>query len=91
MKFIALNLKANNHYRDQFYRNKYQKKLDQFIKDCKIGQNILIQQKKVQGLEEGVKKTRENEWLYQQAQEFKEFMDNLRDTEKTNYFDKFIV
>lgn len=36
MKFLAIALKADNRYKDEAYRAKYQKKLDNFIKICEM-------------------------------------------------------
>ena len=43
MKFISICLKANNIYKDQRYRNKYQQKLAKFLKDCEFPFDIIQQ------------------------------------------------
>lgn len=53
MKFIALNLKANNQYRDSFYRLKYKNKLKEFVSHCNMSSQILSQDKKVMAMTEG--------------------------------------
>lgn len=90
MKFLALSLKANNQYRDAFYRQKYKAKLDQFVSHCKMSENILAQKDLVTSLEGDLRLPTEREHLHQLAQTFQDFNHKLQNSEKTEYFDEFI-
>ena len=40
IKFLAISLKASNPFQDQFYRNKYSEKLDEFVQHCGLSNEI---------------------------------------------------
>ncbi|CAD8103243.1 unnamed protein product [Paramecium sonneborni] len=84
LKFIAISLKANNKNKDAFYRNKYQEKLEKFMKNCTLAQEIQEMYKISQESEI------DEETLLQKVEQFDQFMAELQAMEKQKYFQQFI-
>eukprot|EP00828_Plagiopyla_frontata_P023695 TRINITY_DN3029_c0_g1_i1.p1 TRINITY_DN3029_c0_g1~~TRINITY_DN3029_c0_g1_i1.p1 ORF type:complete len:415 (-),score=55.74 TRINITY_DN3029_c0_g1_i1:45-1289(-) len=90
MKFISICLKANNIYKDQRYRNKYQEKLAKFLKHCEYPQDIMDQfQRK--------KESQDNEWtdwdeqnLQTMTEQYDQFLKDMQAKDKETYFYDFI-
>eukprot|EP00828_Plagiopyla_frontata_P023701 TRINITY_DN3029_c0_g1_i9.p1 TRINITY_DN3029_c0_g1~~TRINITY_DN3029_c0_g1_i9.p1 ORF type:complete len:193 (-),score=46.23 TRINITY_DN3029_c0_g1_i9:46-624(-) len=82
MKFISICLKANNIYKDQRYRNKYQEKLAKFLKHCEYPQDIMDQfQRK--------KESQDNEWtdwdeqnLQTMTEQYDQFLKDMHTKDK---------
>ncbi|EGR31735.1 hypothetical protein IMG5_103090 [Ichthyophthirius multifiliis] len=85
LKYIAISLKACNPNKDENYRQKYQQRLQQFIKHCYYSEEMKEEQKR---------KSFWNDWdeenLLKITKEFKEFMDTVESNDKEVYFERFI-
>ncbi|KAL4506760.1 hypothetical protein ABPG72_001181 [Tetrahymena utriculariae] len=91
LKFIAIQLKANNPNKDESYRLKYQQTLQQFLKHCQFCEQIRDEFRRK---EEDSSHNLWNEWdeenLLKITKEFSDFKKALDQEEKEVYFQKYI-
>ena len=87
LKFLAINLKANNPNKDDEYRQKYSEHLNRFIKESNYTQEI---REEIERKAKGPWEAHDEENLVKLCEEYSEFMKELESTDKNTYFSSFI-